>query len=70
MLNLTEEETGALAKPLSRTIDDDRYPALAPDTDLQGHTRQAQPGAGSRVIAAAQVYALPRATAARRRRRG
>jgi hypothetical protein len=29
MLDLTEEETGALAKLLSRTIDDDRYPRRA-----------------------------------------
>jgi hypothetical protein len=46
MLDLTEEETDALAPLLRRIIDDDRYPLSPRIQTFEGHPRQAQTGAG------------------------
>jgi hypothetical protein len=65
MLDLTDEETDALARLLSRTIDDDRYP-LSPipaHSDLEGDRRQNPAGADTRAVAAARAL---RAAASRR----
>jgi hypothetical protein len=53
-LDLTEEETDALAKLLRRTIDDDRYPPFTSDTDFEGHFNEAPPRARPRALAAAE----------------
>jgi hypothetical protein len=42
-LDLTEEETGALAKLLSRTIDDDRYPLSPRIQNLKGILAKLRP---------------------------
>jgi hypothetical protein len=54
MLDLTEEEIDALAKLLSRTIDDDRYPlsAIAPHSDLEDRSGEDPPRARPRAVAA------------------
>jgi hypothetical protein len=46
MLNLTDEETDALARLLSRTIDDDRYPLSPRVQTFEGHSREDPTGAG------------------------
>jgi hypothetical protein len=43
MLDLTEEETDALAKLLSRTIDDDRCPLSPRIQDLKGILAKIRP---------------------------
>jgi hypothetical protein len=52
-LDLTDEETAALprASPHSR---ERPLPVLATRSDAEGDTRQAQTGAGSRALAAAE----------------
>jgi hypothetical protein len=47
MLDLTDEETDALARLLSRTIDNDRYPLSPRVQTLKGHFSEDQTGAGS-----------------------
>jgi len=43
MLNLTDEETDALARLLSRTIDDDRYPLSPRVQNLRGILAKIRP---------------------------
>jgi hypothetical protein len=70
MLDLTEEETDALAKLLSRTIDDDRYP-LSPRIQIsKGILAKIRPEPAREPLPPRKVYEPPRATAARRRRLG
>jgi len=68
MLDLTNEETDALARLLSRTIDDDRYP-LSPRIqilkDILGKIRFERP---REPLPPPKHYEPPRATAGRRRR--
>jgi hypothetical protein len=68
MLDLTNEETDALARLLSRTIDDDRYP-LSPRIqilkDILGKIRPEPP---REPLPPPKHYEPPRATAGRRRR--
>jgi hypothetical protein len=45
MLDLTDEETDARARLLSRTIDDDRYPLSPRIQNLKGHFREDPPDA-------------------------
>jgi hypothetical protein len=52
-LDLTEEETAALARLLTNTIDADRYP-LAQDSDTQGDPRQDPTGTGAGGVTAAE----------------
>jgi hypothetical protein len=53
-LDLTEEEAAALLRELDEIIETDRYPFFAPHPHPQGDPRQAQTGAGSRALAAAE----------------
>jgi hypothetical protein len=70
MLDLTQEETDALARLLRRTIDDDRYPLSPHIQTLKAVLDQIRPGPVREPLPSLKVYAPPRATAARRRRRG
>ena len=70
LLDLTEEETKALASLLSRTIDDDRYPYPRAFRPLKGILAKLRPEPVRKPLPAPKVYAPPRATAARRRRTG
>jgi hypothetical protein len=54
-LDLTEEETAALAQLLSRTIDDDKYPLSPRISDAEGHSREDPIGASARAAAAAKA---------------
>ena len=66
-LDLTEEETGALAKLLSRTIDDDRYPLSPRVQTLKAILAKIRPEPPREPLPTPKVYANPGATAARRR---
>jgi hypothetical protein len=70
MLDLTDEETDALARLLSRTIDDDRYPLSPRIQSLKGILAKIRPEPVREPLPPPKVYAPPRATAAKRRRRG
>jgi hypothetical protein len=65
-LDLTEEETEALARLLSRTIDDDHYPLSPRIQTLKAILGKDPPGADTRATAAAEAL---RAAARRARRR-
>jgi hypothetical protein len=69
-LDLTDEETAALASLLSRTIDDDRYPLSPRIQNLKGILAKVRPEPVREPLAPPKVYAPPRATAAKRRRNG
>lgn len=58
-LDLTEEETAALARLLSRTIDDDRYPLSPRIQTLKGILSEGPTRARTRALAAARLYAAP-----------
>jgi hypothetical protein len=64
MLDLTEEETDALAKLLSRTIDD-RYPLSPRVQTLKGILAKIGPEPAREPLPPPKVYANPGATAAR-----
>jgi hypothetical protein len=70
MLDLTEEETEALARLLSRTIDDDRYPLSPRVQMLKSILAKIRPEPVREPLPPPKVYAPPRATLARRRRIG
>jgi hypothetical protein len=70
MLDLTEEETEALARLLSRTIDDDRYPLSPRVQMLKSILAKIRPEPVREPLPPPKVYAPPRATLARRRRTG
>jgi len=55
MLDLTEEENDALAKLLSRTIDDDRYPLSPRIQSLKTILAKLRPEPGPRALAAAEA---------------
>jgi hypothetical protein len=67
-LDLTEEETDAIAKLLSRTIDDDRYPISPRIRTLRGILAKLRPDPAREPSPPRKVYGPPPATAARRRR--
>jgi hypothetical protein len=69
-LDLTEEETGALERLLSRTIDDDRYPLSPRIQILKGILVKIRPEPAREPLPPLRHYEPPRATAARRRRAG
>jgi hypothetical protein len=69
-LDLTDEETDALARLLSRTIDDGRYPLSPRVQNLKGILAKIRPEPVREPLPPAKVYAPPRATAVRRRRLG
>ena len=68
MLDLTDEETEALARLLSRTIDDDRYPLSPRIQTLRTILGKIRPEPAREPLPRPKVYAPPRATAGRRRR--
>jgi hypothetical protein len=70
MLDLTEEETDALARLLSRTIDDDRYPLSPRIHTLKTVLAKIRPEPAREPLPPLKIYAPPRAAAARRRRAG
>jgi hypothetical protein len=53
-LDLGDEETAALVRLLTDTIDGDRYPLSPRDSDLEEHSLEDQAGAGPRTVATAQ----------------
>jgi len=61
MLNLTDEETDALARLLSRTIDDDRYPLSPRVQTLKGILAKIRPEPVREPLPPRKVYAPPRA---------
>ena len=69
-LDLTEEETGAVASLLSRTIGDDRYPLSARIQILKGILAKIRPEPAREPLPPPKHYEPPRATAGRRRRAG
>jgi hypothetical protein len=70
MLDLTDEETDALASLLSRTIDDDRYPLSPRIRTLKGILGKIRPEPAREPLPPPKRYEPPRATTARRRRAG
>lgn len=54
-LDLTEEETAALTRLLTNTLDADRYPAVTAHSDLEGNTRQDPTGTGARAVTAGEA---------------
>jgi hypothetical protein len=70
MLDLTDEETDALASLLSRTIDDDRYPLSPRIRTLKGILGKIRPEPAREPLPSPKRYEPPRATTARRRRVG
>jgi hypothetical protein len=64
MLDLKEEETGALAKLLSRTIDDDRYPLSPRIQNLEDILAKIRPEPVREPLLPPKVYAPPRASQA------
>jgi hypothetical protein len=66
MLDLTDEETDALARLLSRTIDDDRYPLSPRIQNLKGILAKIRPEPVHEPLPARKVYAPPRAKGRRR----
>ena len=69
-LDLTDEEHAALLRLVKRTIDEDRYP-LSPRLDpLKAILAKLEPQSVREPLPPPEVYAPPRATAARRRRVG
>ena len=67
MLNLTDEETDALARLLSRTIDDDRYPLSPRVQTLKAVLAKIRPEPAREPLPPLKHYEPPRAGARRRR---
>jgi hypothetical protein len=68
MLDLTNEETDALARLLSRTIDDDCYPLSPRIQILKDILAKIRPEPPREPLPPPKHYEPPRATAGRRRR--
>jgi hypothetical protein len=66
MLDLTDEETDALARLLSRTIDNDRYPLSPRIQNLKGILAKIRPESVRMPLPPPKVYAPPRAKGRRR----
>jgi hypothetical protein len=69
MLDLTDEETDALAGLLSRAIDDDRYPLSPRIQNLKGILAKIRPEPVHEPLPLPKHYEPPPATARRRRAR-
>jgi hypothetical protein len=69
-LDLSDEETAALVRLLSDTIDGDRYPLSPRILTLKSILSKIKPQPVPEPLPPPKVYAPPRATAARRRRGG
>jgi hypothetical protein len=67
MLDLTEEETEAPARLLSRTIDDDRYPLSPRVQDLKGILAKIRPEPAREPFPEPKHYEPPRGGRYRRR---
>jgi hypothetical protein len=67
MLDLTNEETEVLARLLSRTIDDDRYPLSPRVQNLKGILAKIRPEPVHEPLSQPRHYAPPRAGRYRRR---
>jgi hypothetical protein len=66
MLDLTDEETDALARLLSRTIDDDRYPLSPRIQTLKAIVAKIRPEPIHEPLPPLEHYEPPRAGARRR----
>jgi hypothetical protein len=66
--DLTEEETAALTRLLTNTIDGDRYPLSPRIQLLKGILGKIRPEPAREPLPPLKHYAPPRATATRRRR--
>ena len=69
-LDLNDEETAALTRLLTNTIDADRYPLSPRIRALKGILDKIEPPPVREPLPPPKVYGPPRATTARRRRRG
>jgi hypothetical protein len=69
-LDLTDEETAALTRLLTNTIDADRYPLSPRIQTLKAVLDKIETPPVREPLPPPKVYAPPRATTARRRRRG
>ncbi len=69
-LDLTDEEAAALAQELHDIVENDRYPFSPRVRTLRGILAKLRPEPVRKPLPLRKVYAPPRATAARRRRRG
>jgi hypothetical protein len=67
ILDLTDEETDALARLLRRTIDDDRYPLSPRVQTLKTILAKIQPEPAREPLPPVKVYAPPRASGRQRR---
>jgi hypothetical protein len=69
-LDLTDEESAALIRELDRIIDDDRYLLSPRNQILKAILNRIRPKPVREPLPEPKRYEPPRATAARRRRRG
>ena len=69
-LDLTDEETDALASLLRRTIDDDPYPLSPRIQNLKAILAKVRPEPAPEPLPPLRQFDPPRATSARRRRAG
>jgi hypothetical protein len=69
-LDLSDDEAAALAQHLKRAIDGDRYPLSPRLAPLKAILAKLRPEPVRAQLPPPKVYAPPRTTAARRRRRG
>jgi hypothetical protein len=69
-LDLTDEETAALTRLLTNTIDADRYPLSPRIQTLKAVLDKIETPPVREPLPPPKVYAPPRATTARRRRSG
>jgi hypothetical protein len=70
IFDLNDEETAALARLLSQTIDTNRYPLSPRIQTLKGILAKIRPEPEREPLPPLKHYEPPRATAARRRRAG
>jgi hypothetical protein len=68
--DLTDEETAALVRLLSDTINNDRYPLSPRIQTLKAILAKLRPEPARKPLPPLKVYAPPRATLARKRQRG
>jgi len=69
-LELTDEETAALAEELHNIVENDRYPLSPRIQTLKAILGKIRPEPVRKPLPPLQHFEPPRATAARRRRRG
>jgi|HubBroStandDraft_6_1064221.scaffolds.fasta_scaffold1061833_2 hypothetical protein len=67
-LDLTDEETAALARLLHNAIDGDRYPLSSRVQLLRGILAKIRPAPAREPLPRPKMYAPPRAVLSRRRR--